>query len=235
MRAGVNPTPVTSGPVAEQLAENRRAALRLVPVSRETGDRLAAYVDLLARWRKTTNLIAESTFASVWIRHIADSAQLLALAPQARRWIDMGSGAGFPGLVIAIQLADVAGAAVHLIESDQRKCAFLREAARATGAPAQIHALRVEAVDPATLGPVDAVTARAFAPLPLTLKLATLWLDEGATGIFPRGRSAKDQLESLTLDQAYTIEILPSAVDAEAAILRIRVNREPAHGRDAVA
>ena len=137
MRAGVNPTPLTSGPVAEQLAENRRAALRLVPVSRETEDRLATYVDLLARWRKTTNLIAESTFASVWTRHIADSAQLLALAPQARRWVDLGSGAGFPGLVIAIQLADVAGAAVHLIESDQRKCAFLREAVRVTGAAAQ--------------------------------------------------------------------------------------------------
>ena len=78
-----------------------------------------------------TNLIAESTFPSVWTRHIADSAQLLALAPGASRWVDMGSGAGFPGLVIAIQLADVPGAVVHCIESDQRKCAFLREAVRA--------------------------------------------------------------------------------------------------------
>ena len=99
------------------------------------------------RWRKTTNLIAESTFASVWTRHIADSAQLLALAPGARRWVDMGSGAGFPGLVIAIQLADVPGAVVHCIESDQRKCAFLREAVRATGAAATIHPKRVEAID----------------------------------------------------------------------------------------
>src|SRR5271155_2272861 len=106
-----------TAPLAERLAENRRAALRLVPVSRETGDRLTAYVDLLARWRKTTNLIAESTFSSVWTRHIADSAQLIGLAPQARRWIDMGSGAGFPGLVIAIQLAEVPGAVVRLIES----------------------------------------------------------------------------------------------------------------------
>ena len=80
-----------------------------------------------------------STFASVWTRHIADSAQLLALAPEAKRWVDMGSGAGFPGLVIAIQLADVPGAIVHCIESDRRKCAFLREAARATGAAAAIH------------------------------------------------------------------------------------------------
>ncbi len=207
----------------ESLSSDRRAAMRLVPVSRETEERLALFVDLLARWRKTTNLIAESTFASVWTRHIADSAQILAFAPGAVRWADMGSGAGFPGLVIAIQLADVPGAAVHCIESDQRKCAFLREAARATGAPAHIHPIRVETVDAATLGPVDAVTARAFAPLPLTLKLAKVWLDQGAAGVFPRGRSAEDQLEALSLDRAHTIEVLQSAVDSRAAILRIRL------------
>jgi 16S rRNA (guanine527-N7)-methyltransferase len=204
--------------------EDRRQALRLVPVSRETGDRLAAYVDLLARWRKRTNLIAESTFASVWTRHIADSAQLIALLPEARRWIDMGSGAGFPGLVIAIQLADVPGAVVHLIESDQRKCAFLREAARVTGAAATIHPQRVQAVDPASLGPVDAVAARAFAPLPLTLKLARPWIERGAVGVFPRGESARDQVAALPEATAYAIELLPSLTDAKAAILRIRQN-----------
>ena len=216
-------------PSGEQLAENRRAALRLVPVSRETGDRLAAYVDLLARWRKTTNLIAGSTFPSVWTRHIADvpqprtdSAQLLALAPTARRWIDMGSGAGFPGLVIAIQLADVRGAVVHCIESDQRKCAFLREAVRATGAAATIHSARVEAIDVASLGAVDAVTARAFAPLPLTLKLARTWIERGAVGVFPRGESAKDQVAALPEATAYAIEVLPSLVDERSAILRVR-------------
>jgi 16S rRNA (guanine527-N7)-methyltransferase len=202
--------------------EDRRRALSLVPVSRETGDRLAAYVDLLARWRKRTNLIAESTFASVWTRHIADSAQLIGLAPQAKRWIDMGSGAGFPGLMIAIQLADVPGAVVHLIESDQRKCAFLREAARVTGAAATIHPQRVEAVDPATLGPVDAVTARAFAPLPLTLKLARTWIARGAVGVFPRGESARDQVAALPEATAYAIELVPSLTDPKAAILRIR-------------
>jgi 16S rRNA (guanine527-N7)-methyltransferase len=184
--------------------EDRRQALRLVPVSRETGHRLAAYVDLLARWRKRTNLIAESTFASVWTRHIADSAQLIGLAPQAMRWIDMGSGAGFPGLVIAIQLADVPGAVVHLIESDQRKCAFLREAARVTGAAATIH------------------PTRAFAPLPLTLKLARPWIERGAVGVFPRGESARDQVAALPEATAYAIELLPSLTDAKAAILRIR-------------
>ncbi len=209
-------------PSADQLAEDRRTALRLVPVSRETEERLSAYVDLLARWRKTTNLIAESTFKSVWTRHIADSAQLLALAPDARTWVDMGSGAGFPGLVIAIQLSGVPGAIVHCIESDRRKCAFLREAVRVTGAAATIHPMRVEALDAAELGPVDAVTARAFAPLPFTLTLARTWIERGAIGVFPRGESARDQLGALPEATAYAIEVLPSLLDAKAAILRIR-------------
>jgi 16S rRNA (guanine527-N7)-methyltransferase len=209
--------------LADRLAANRQAALRLVPVSRETGDRLAAFVALIARWRKTTNLIAHSTFGSVWTRHIADSAQLLALAPGALRWIDMGSGAGFPGLVIAIQLAGVPGAVVHCIESNQRKCAFLCEAARATGAQATIHCQRIEAIEPSSLGPVDAVTARAFAPLPLTLELARPWIERGSVGVFPRGESAKEQLAALPQASDYAIEALPSVVDKKAAILRVRM------------
>jgi 16S rRNA (guanine527-N7)-methyltransferase len=208
--------------LADQLARDRRTALRLVPVSRETEARLGAFVALLDRWRRKTNLIADSTFASVWTRHIADSAQLIALAPGAKRWVDMGSGAGFPGLVIAIALADIPGAMVHCIESDRRKAAFLREAARATGAAAVIHPVRVEAIDPETLGPVDAVTARAFAPLPLTLKLARPWIERGAVAVFPRGESAKDQLAATPGAEAYAIETLPSVVDPKAAILRIR-------------
>jgi 16S rRNA (guanine527-N7)-methyltransferase len=218
MRAVANET------LANRLAANRQAALRLVPVSRETGDRLAAFVDLIARWRKTTNLIAESTFASVWTRHIADCAQLIALAPGATRWVDMGSGAGLPGIVIAIQLAGISGAVVHCIESDQRKCAFLREAVRATGAAATIYPERVEAIEPSTLEAVDAVTARAFAPLSPTLELARPWMERGAVGVFPRGESAKDQLAALSQASAYEIEALQSVVDTKATILRVRMN-----------
>jgi 16S rRNA (guanine527-N7)-methyltransferase len=196
--------------------------LRLVPVSRETEERLALFVDVLDRWRRKTNLIADSTFPSVWTRHIADSAQLLALAPHVKRWVDMGSGAGFPGLVIAIQLADVPGALVHCVESDGRKCAFLREAARVTGAAAQIHAVRVEAIAPENIGPVDAVTARAFAPLPLALELARPWMARGAVAVFPRGESARDQIAALPEARVYAIETLPSVVNPKAAILRIR-------------
>jgi 16S rRNA (guanine527-N7)-methyltransferase len=193
-----------------------------VPVSRETEDRLAIFVELLDRWRQKTNLISNSTFATVWTRHIADSAQLSALAPDAKRWVDMGSGAGFPGLVIAIQLAGVPGALVHCIESDGRKCAFLREAVRATGAAAAIHPQRVEAIEPKSLGTVDAVTARAFAPLPLTLELARPWMERGAIAVFPRGESAKDQIAALPEAWAYAIETLQSVVNPKAAILRIR-------------
>jgi 16S rRNA (guanine527-N7)-methyltransferase len=214
--------PPSVGALADQLADDRRAALRLAPVSRETEERLAAFVALLDRWRKTTNLIANPTFASVWTRHIADSAQLIALAPEARRWVDMGSGAGFPGLVIAIQLADVRGAVVHCIESDGRKCAFLREAARATQAAAMIHHVRVEAIEPESLGAVDAVTARAFAPLPLALKLARPWMERGAIAVFPRGESAREQIAALPEASVYAIEALPSLVNPKAAILRIR-------------
>jgi 16S rRNA (guanine527-N7)-methyltransferase len=204
------------------LADDRRAALRLVPVSRETEERLATFVALLDRWRQKINLISNSTFATVWTRHIADSAQLPALAPEAKRWVDLGSGAGFPGLVIAIQLAGGSGAVVHCIESDGRKCAFLREAARATGAAAEIHPQRVEAIDPESLGAVDAVTARAFAPLPLTVKLARPWMERGAIAVFPRGESAKDQIAASPEAWTHAIETLQSVVNPRAAILRIR-------------
>jgi 16S rRNA (guanine527-N7)-methyltransferase len=214
--------PPSKDTLADQLAADRRTALRLVPVSRETEDRLATFVELLDRWRHKINLISNPTFGSVWTRHIADSAQLTAFAPEAKRWLDMGSGAGFPGLVIAIQLKGIAGAVVYCIESDGRKCAFLREAARATGAAAAIHPQRVEAIDPKDLGPVDAVTARAFAPLPVTLALARPWMERGAIAVFPRGESAKDQIAALPEPTAYAIETLPSVVNPKAAILRIR-------------
>ena len=209
---------------AEAATADRRAALRLVPVSRETERRLAAYVDLLTKWRRSANLVSSSTLASVWTRHVADSAQLLALAPNANTWVDMGTGGGFPGLVIAIQLAEVDGAVVHCIESDRRKCAFLREAVRATAASAIIHEARVESVSAEATGPVDAVTARAFAPLPLTLELANPWLKRGAVGIFPRGRTAKEQLDALPTPANYRMELIPSLVDKKAEFIRVRIS-----------
>jgi 16S rRNA (guanine527-N7)-methyltransferase len=210
-------------------ASDRADALRLVPVSRETERRLAIYVDLLARWRRVTNLISESSFAEVWTRHIADSAQLLGLAADARRWVDLGSGAGFPGMVLAIQLADQPDAAVHMIESDQRKGAFLRAVARETGAAAQIHSARIEAVAPNSLMPVDAVTARALAPLPLLLDFAKVWLAAGAVGVFPRGRTTDAQLRDHPNPDALHFETVASKIDPRTGILIVRRRESAQH------
>lgn len=210
-------------------ASDRTTALKLIPVSRETEQRLATYVDLLARWRKVTNLISTTTFAEVWSRHVADSAQLLALAPGAKRWVDLGSGAGFPGMVIAIQLADEPGAMVHLIESDQRKCAFLREVARVTGAAAKIHATRIETISPEALLPVDAVTARAFAPLPILLDFAKVWLTSGAVGVFPRGKTTEAQLRDIPDSTDFRFETVASKIDARTAILIVRGSESAQH------
>jgi len=174
---------------------------------------------------------AKGVFSEVWTRHIADSAQLLALAPEALRWVDLGSGAGFPGMVIAIQLAERPGALVHLVESDQRKCAFLREVARATGAAAQIHAARIEAVAPETLMPVDAVTARALAPLPQLLDFAKVWIAQGAVGIFPRGKTANAQLRDNPAAAGFHLESAPSRIDPHAAILIVRRRESAQHFR----
>ena len=210
-------------------ANDRASALRLVPVSRETEERLGIYVDLLSRWRRVTNLISEPSFAEVWTRHIADSAQLLDLVPHARRWIDLGTGAGFPGMVLAILLADGAGAVVHLVESDQRKCAFLREVARETGAAARIHAARIESIDPETLMPVDAVTARALAPLPVLLDLATVGLAHGAVGVFPRGKSVDAQLRDRPGPADLTFATVASKIDPSAGILIVRSRESAQH------
>ena len=206
------------------LDKERLRALRMVPVSRETAERFDIFVELLARWRRKRNLISDATFPSVWTRHIADSAQILLTCPRLVRWVDMGSGAGFPGIVLAMQLADVTGAVVHCVESDQRKCAFLREAARATCAPAIVHPARVQTINPSALGIVDGITARAFAPLSITLDMAESWLMAGAVGVFPRGRSGIRQIASLHPRTHYETDIVSSVVDAAAAILRVRIH-----------
>ena len=147
------------------LAADRARALELTPVSRETLKRLDAFVDVLLLWQRTTNLVAASTLDRLWTRHIADSLQLVPLAPAARVWVDFGSGGGFPGMPIACALAGQPGAKVHLVESNGKKAAFLREAVRITGVPAEVHQMRVEDYGDSSIESVDVVTARALAPL----------------------------------------------------------------------
>ncbi len=169
---------------------------RIFDVSRETRARLACYAELLARWQRSTNLVAPSTLRQVWSRHFADSAQILALAPEARLWLDLGTGAGFPGLVIALLAADNPGFRMHLVDSNAKKCAFLAEAARATKLSVDIHNERIE--DFAQKAPrlvPEIVCARALAPLPRLFELAAPFFGERTRGLFLKGRAVEAELE----------------------------------------
>ena len=123
--------------------ENAATSRRAFSVSHETVEKLELYERLLLQWQKAVNLVSPTTLPQVWQRHFADSAQLIALAPNAKNWVDLGSGGGFPGLAIAIMLANQKECCVHLIESNSRKCAFLSEVARRTGASARVHNMRI--------------------------------------------------------------------------------------------
>ncbi|HTV28428.1 MAG TPA: 16S rRNA (guanine(527)-N(7))-methyltransferase RsmG [Xanthobacteraceae bacterium] len=204
------------------LAQDRARALALTPVSRETVERLDRFADLLLEWQRRVNLIAPSTEPVLWTRHIADSLQLLALAPEARVWADLGSGAGFPGLVIACSLADRPGALVHLVESNGKKIAFLREAARATEAPVVVHPLRVADFAKNAPGDIEAVTARAFAPLPELLAAAYPLLKTGAIGVFPKGQNADAELTEAAKCWRFQQTLAASRTDPKARIIVVR-------------
>lgn len=199
---------------------DRAAALAITPVSRETEVRLQGIVDNLTRWQKIKNLVGPSTLDEVWLRHIADSLQIAAAAPDAKIWADFGSGAGFPGLVIAATLVGVPGARVHLVESNDRKSAFLRETSRTLGLPVTVHPERIEAVVE-RLPPVDIVTARALAPLTDLLEFASPLIAKGAIALFPKGQDLENELtEAAKYWKIQALE-LPSLTDPKARILRI--------------
>jgi 16S rRNA (guanine527-N7)-methyltransferase len=204
------------------LAADRARALALVPVSRETAARLDRFVKLLLQWQDKTNLIAPSTIPTIWTRHIADSLQLLALAPGSKCWVDLGAGAGFPGLVIACALADEAGARVHLVESNAKKAAFLREAVRQVGAPALVHAVRIEDFVKNFEERPDVVTARALAPLEVLLELAHPLLKTGAKGLFPKGQDVDAELTRASKCWSMEVELVPSKTNSRARIVVVR-------------
>jgi 16S rRNA (guanine527-N7)-methyltransferase len=207
---------------ALDLSADRERALALTAVSRETAARLDRFVELLIAWEKHTNLIARSTIPVIWARHIADSLQLLDLAPHAKVWADLGSGAGFPGIVIACALADTENAKVHLIESTGKKATFLREAVQVTGAPAVVHALRIEDFVDNAPESIDVVTARALAPLPKLLVLAYPLLKRGALGLFPKGQDVAPQLTEATKYWKIEYSLIRSRTDEKAQILVVR-------------
>ena len=192
-------------------------------VSRETGDRLDAYAALLRRWQKTINLVAPSTLDDIWNRHFADSAQLLKFAPDSvKTWLDIGSGAGFPGLVVAIMLPARRQVRMVLIESDSRKAAFLGEAARATGVVVDIVCARIESSSThAKVGPVDIVSARALAPMGRLLELASPFLSSRTKGLFLKGRNVETEIAEASATWSFAHRLEPSLTDPEGRIVVI--------------
>lgn len=204
------------------LEEDRSRALALTPVSRETAARLDRFVELLLSEQTHTNLISKSSVATLWTRHIADSLQLLDLAPNARTWVDLGSGAGFPGLVLASSLAGQAGARVHLVESTIKKSTFLRRAADHIGAPVTVHAVRIEDFVKTVAVQPDIVTARALAPLEKLLGLARPLLERGAQGLFHKGQGVERELTQVSKCWTFEATLLPSKTSPSSRIVCVR-------------
>ena len=218
-----DPRTRTRSALLPDLAADRARALALTPVSRETTERLDGFVSTLLDWQRTTNLIAPSTVPELWTRHIADSLQLLDLAPDARIWVDLGSGGGFPGVVIGCALAEKAGAQVHLVESNSKKIAFLREARRVTGAPITVHAERIETFAIRFQGALDIACARAVAPLKSLLdQCFPLLGKKGMTGLFPKGQNAELELREAQASWAMHATLVASRTDPRSRIVVVR-------------
>lgn len=179
-------------------SHDKQTALRLAPVSRETEARLDRYIALLRDWQTKTNLVAPSTLPQLWTRHVADSLQLLDLAPSALTWLDLGSGGGFPGVVLACALAERPGATVHLVERNAKKAAFLREAIRVTGSPGIVHLSDIGDIVDRLDNRIDCVTARALAPLHQLLAYAEPLTKKGAKALFLKGQDVDVELTDAT-------------------------------------
>ncbi|WLA82963.1 MULTISPECIES: 16S rRNA (guanine(527)-N(7))-methyltransferase RsmG [Bradyrhizobium] len=179
-------------------AKDKAAALALTPVSRETEARLDRYIALLLAWQAKTNLVAPSTLPALWTRHVSDSLQLLSLAPSAKSWVDLGSGGGFPGVVLACALAETPGTSIHLVERIAKKAAFLREAIRVTASPGTVHLADIGDTVDRIPGPIDCVTARALAPLHQLIGFAEPWVKKGAKALFLKGQDVEAELTEAT-------------------------------------
>jgi 16S rRNA (guanine527-N7)-methyltransferase len=192
-----------------------------VSVSRETFAALQSYEALVQRWNPAINLVSKSTIQTLWQRHILDSAQVFALGPaNAQSWVDLGSGGGFPGLVVAILAKELKpDLRVTLVESDLRKATFLRQAAQTLGLSAVVLSKRIEAVDPLN---ANVLSARALAPLAGLLGFAQHHLSAQGTAIFPKGARFAEEIAEARKTWTFDVDIQPSLSEGEAAILVIR-------------
>lgn len=204
------------------MSDDASALRRVLPVSRETIERLERYVALLRRWQPAQNLVSPTTLDAVWSRHVADSAQLVARFPDVRTWVDIGSGAGLPGLITGILLSDQPGAKVFCVESNQRKCAFLRAAIRETGAATEVREGRIESVLKQWDEPVEMISARALASLAKLLDLSEPLLARGVRAAFHKGEDFEAELREAS--QSWSLDLVKheSLIDPKSSIVEIR-------------
>lgn len=192
----------------------------LPDVSRETLDRLETYLQLLRKWNPRINLVAKSTLAGAALRHFADSAQVLDQAPPFRTWVDLGTGGGFPGMVVSMMARDrFPDAEFTLIDSDTRKCAFLRNVSRETSHPVTVLNGRIEDLGDQSF---DVVSARALAPLPRLLGYAQNYLSGSGVCLFLKGESYGTEIEEARKDWTFTLDTYPSQSSQSGAVLRIQ-------------
>nr|WP_298095345.1 16S rRNA (guanine(527)-N(7))-methyltransferase RsmG [uncultured Shinella sp.] len=191
-------------------------------VSRETIDRLNTFVALFQKWAKTINLVAPSTLAETWSRHIADSAQIYALNSGPRTWVDLGSGGGFPGIVTCILLGDTNGGWVHLVESNNKKAAFLRTAILETGARASVHAIRIEEA-PSVIDKCDAISARALADLDLLMEFGLPWVERNPDLRFflHKGRDYQREIDKALGRWRFDLVKHASVVEPDSVVLEL--------------
>jgi 16S rRNA (guanine527-N7)-methyltransferase len=213
------------------VADSIEAVEAIVSLSRETAERLSAFVALIRKWQPAENLISGKTLPEIWRRHVADCAQLVPLFPDSHRWMDVGTGAGFPGMVIAILLADTESAHVHLVESNRRKCAFLRQAIHATGAAASVHEARAEDViggwDLAR-NPVDRVVARAVASLGDLLAMTAPLIEAGVPAAFMKGEDSDVEIAAACRSWEFDLVRHASRIGGRGVILDIAHARRKA-------
>lgn len=191
-------------------------------VSRETAERLAHFAALFTKWAKAINLVAPSTFDDLWHRHIADSAQIFQLVREARIWADLGSGGGFPGIITAIFLAELGDGWVHLVESNNKKAAFLRTALSETGARGSVHPVRIEKASE-LIPTCDAISARALAELDLLLEFANPWaaINPSLKAYFHKGRDYRAEIEKSRRRWSFDLLVHSSAIERDSVVLEI--------------
>ena len=201
-------------------AQDERLLQSIAPVSRETMEKFQIYVDLLVEWQAKTNLVANSTIGSVWQRHICDSVQCRSIIQKPTNWLDIGSGAGFPGLVVAIMEVENPNFKIQLVESNAKKCAFLRKVARETGTSVEVTLGRIESVAK-QYTKKQVVSARALAPIDKLINLTQDWINDGAIGLFPKGRDYLVELEKCRGVWEFDLVTHDSLIEENSVLLEI--------------